>query len=137
MDFGEQIKIYRKINNLSQQDIADLLGVTKQTISGWEKGKFSPPLSFVYEIAEKLNVSVNWLLGAEQKGTIESPKDPNLAIVLQARGRRFKSCCFHHSKTADTKAFQRFLFSYRLFIFRFLYQFLYQIENYFKALRSF
>jgi transcriptional regulator with XRE-family HTH domain len=84
MDFGEQIKIYRKINNLSQQDIADLLGVTKQTISGWEKGKFSPPLSFVYEIAEKLNVSVNWLLGAEQKGTIESPKDPNLAIVYDA-----------------------------------------------------
>lgn len=63
-DFARRIKEYRVERNLDQPDIAKMLGVTKQTVSGWESGKYSPPLPKVVEMATKLNVDLNWLIGS-------------------------------------------------------------------------
>lgn len=40
--FGEILKIFRKRRRLSQQALADLLGVHRNTISIWERGDFLP-----------------------------------------------------------------------------------------------
>ena len=44
MDYGKIIKEYREKNLLSQQEFADLLGVSVITISRWEQSKYSPTL---------------------------------------------------------------------------------------------
>ena len=38
MDLGEKIQKYRKKNKLSQEQLGELIGVTRQTISNWEIG---------------------------------------------------------------------------------------------------
>ncbi len=44
MNYGKIIKEYRENNLLSQQEFADLLGVSAVTVSRWEQSKYSPTL---------------------------------------------------------------------------------------------
>jgi len=54
---------YRKMNDLTQEDLAKKIGVTKQAISNYEKGRSSPYLSKLKPIADTLGVSASWLIG--------------------------------------------------------------------------
>lgn len=44
MEIGNKILILRKQNNLSQEELAEKVGVSRQTISKWELGETSPDL---------------------------------------------------------------------------------------------
>lgn len=44
MDFGKKLQELRKKNNYSQEELAELIGVARQTISKWELGETSPDL---------------------------------------------------------------------------------------------
>lgn len=44
--------------NMSQKDLAEEYGVSKQTVNGWVNGSFSPPLNTALWIAERLNCRV-------------------------------------------------------------------------------
>ena len=44
MNFGEQLLNLRKSNNLSQEELANKIGVTRQTISKWELNETTPDL---------------------------------------------------------------------------------------------
>ncbi len=48
----------RKQHNMTQEDLAQRLGVTRQTIISIEKGKYSPSLSLALLIAKTFNVQV-------------------------------------------------------------------------------
>ena len=52
MDYGKIIKEYREKNLLSQQEFADLLGVSVITISIWEQSKYSPTLKMKKKLKE-------------------------------------------------------------------------------------
>ena len=60
---GENIRNFRKKNNLTQESLADRLGVTYQSISRWENGTTYPDLELIPFIAEVLSVTVDELLG--------------------------------------------------------------------------
>ena len=45
MDLGNKIMILRKKNNLSQEDLAEKVGVTRQTISKWELEETAPDIN--------------------------------------------------------------------------------------------
>ena len=45
MDLGNKIMTLRKKNNLSQEDLAEKVGVTRQTISKWELEETTPDIS--------------------------------------------------------------------------------------------
>lgn len=53
----------RKKNNLTQQELGDILSVSYQTISKWENGIVSPDISFLPQISAYFGVSVDALLG--------------------------------------------------------------------------
>ena len=74
MDFGERIKNYRKENNLTQDDLAEKLHVSRQSISKWETGNAYPNYSLLLDIAKLLNESVDDLLSTREivKETIDS-----------------------------------------------------------------
>lgn len=63
---GENIRSFRKKNDLTQEELADRLGVTYQSISRWENGATYPDLELIPAIAEVLAVTVDELLGMPQ-----------------------------------------------------------------------
>lgn len=67
MKLSDKIRILRKARGLSQEEFGDSLseataGVTRQTVSDWENGKFEPKLDNIRDIAKVLGVSFDVLL---------------------------------------------------------------------------
>ena len=63
MNVGERIQELRKKNNMTQEQLAELLRVSPQAISKWERGVANPDLFLIPIIAETFNVSSDLLLG--------------------------------------------------------------------------
>ncbi len=61
--FGENLKLLREDKGLLQRDLAKILMVTSQTISGWEIGRTQPEYDMLIKIADYFKVSVDYLLG--------------------------------------------------------------------------
>ncbi len=68
---SENLKRIRKQKNLTQQQMADILFVTQQTVSNWEKGKNMPTVDMLGDIAEKLDVEIDELLYVTDKNKLE------------------------------------------------------------------
>ena len=62
-----KLKIARVEKGLSQQDLADLVGATRQTIGLIEKGKYNPSLNLCIKIAKTLDRTLNDLFWHEEK----------------------------------------------------------------------
>jgi putative transcriptional regulator len=62
-----KLKIARVEKGLSQQELADLCDVTRQTIGLIEKGKYNPTLNLCIKIANTLNKTLNDLFWDESK----------------------------------------------------------------------
>ena len=54
---SKNIKQLRAEKGWTQQEMADVLFVTRQTISNWENGKSMPDVDTLIQIAEKLNIT--------------------------------------------------------------------------------
>ncbi|TPR39023.1 helix-turn-helix domain-containing protein [Apilactobacillus micheneri] len=67
MYLGEKIKQGRKRFNFTQQELADQLHVTRQALSKWENNQSYPNLDILVNISKVLNISLNELLGEEDK----------------------------------------------------------------------
>ena len=64
---GKFIKKIRLENNLTQKQLADLLGVTYQAVSKWENGKNIPDIELLKEISEKFNLNIDEILNGEKE----------------------------------------------------------------------
>ncbi len=60
---GKRLKTFRKNNNLTQQQLADILHTTHSTISAYEHGKTMLLTAFAIEIVKKYDISLDWLCG--------------------------------------------------------------------------
>ena len=60
---GENIRAYRKKHDLTQEELAERLGVTYQSVSRWENGATYPDLELLPAIAQALSVTADELLG--------------------------------------------------------------------------
>jgi len=54
-----RIKVFRAMHDLTQEALANELGVTRQTILAIEKGKYDPSLDLAFKIARYFGVSIN------------------------------------------------------------------------------
>ena len=61
------IKVERARHNLSQTDLAEKVGVTRQTIYAIEKKKFTPSVVLAFKIALVLQIDINELFVLEEK----------------------------------------------------------------------
>ena len=59
------MKVERARLNMSQQELADALGVSRQTINAIEKGKFNPSTVLALKISAVFNLSVNEIFELE------------------------------------------------------------------------
>lgn len=60
---GEKIIKERKNHRLSQEELAEMIGVTRQTISNWELNETSPDLKQAQKLSEIFNISIDELIG--------------------------------------------------------------------------
>ncbi len=65
MDFGTKLKETRLQRGLTQEQLADILGTSKQVISRYENGQRSPKLSIAIQYAEKLGLAKNYFVDDE------------------------------------------------------------------------
>lgn len=63
--FGKRIYELRLEMGLTQKQLADELGVSKQNISDWENGKSETSFSMLIKISTYFKVSLEYLLGIE------------------------------------------------------------------------
>ncbi len=63
--FGDRIKQIRLNKGMSQQEMADFLGTSKQVISRYETSQRTPKITIANEYAQKLGVALNFLLGED------------------------------------------------------------------------
>ena len=60
---GERLKTFRKNNNLTQVELANILHTTHSTISAYESGKTMLLTAFALQIVRDYNISLDWLCG--------------------------------------------------------------------------
>lgn len=87
MNLGEKLYNLRKGKNLSQEEVADKLNVTRQTISKWETGESRPDLDKVVPICELYGISTNELLGIENEES-DSINNIDLNIIDTRKNKR-------------------------------------------------
>ena len=62
MDFSEKLLTMRKSRNLTQEQLAEQLDVSRQTISKWESGQAMPELDKIVALSNLFDVTVDYLL---------------------------------------------------------------------------
>lgn len=73
--FGQRIKAIREKYQLTQDKFGASLGVSRQTVSRWEKEKVVPELANLMEICRKYDITMAYLLGQEEEEELEeNPK---------------------------------------------------------------
>lgn len=70
MEIGKKIMDLRKKNGLSQEELAEKVGVARQTISKWELGETSPDLKQAKELSNIFNVSLDELTNNDIKDVL-------------------------------------------------------------------
>lgn len=65
--FIKNLKKYRRENNLTQNDLAEMIGYSQKNIAKWEQGHSLPPIDIMVELSKKMKVSLDELLGLNVK----------------------------------------------------------------------
>ena len=68
---SENLKRYRLLKNLTQEDIAGYLHITAQSVSKWERGESYPDITFLPALANILETSIDTLIGMDTIRSVE------------------------------------------------------------------
>ena len=66
MDFSEKLLTLRKANDLTQEQLAEKLDVSRQSISKWESGQATPELEKIVAMSTVFNVTTDYLLKSSE-----------------------------------------------------------------------
>lgn len=58
MVINNKIKVFRAMNDMTQEELAEKVGVTRQTVIALEKGKYNPSLELGFKIANVFKVDI-------------------------------------------------------------------------------
>lgn len=72
VEIGKQIKKFRQEQGVSQQELADHLAISRQTISKWELGKSLPDIENVVRLCDYFDISLDVLIGRKKPSFFES-----------------------------------------------------------------
>ena len=76
MSFAENLKLIRKERNITQEQLAEMLNVSRQAVSKWESGNGYPETEKLLIISKELKVSLDYLLNEESNISEEIKKEP-------------------------------------------------------------
>lgn len=78
MTIGEKIYELRKLKGLSQEELAEKLNVSRQSVSLWETNQTVPQIDYLMELSKIFNVSLDELCG---NGNIEKTEQPSETVI--------------------------------------------------------
>lgn len=81
MEIGNKILELRKKNNLSQEQLAEKMGVARQTISKWELGETSPDLNQAKMLSKIFNVSLDEITNNDIKNILIDKVDKSEKLI--------------------------------------------------------
>lgn len=81
MSFAENLVELRKLNNLSQEDISEKIGVSRQTLSKYETGESLPDIERCKQLADLFGVTVDDLISYEKTDS------DNLGYAIPPKGK--------------------------------------------------
>ncbi|EGT3620854.1 helix-turn-helix domain-containing protein (plasmid) [Clostridium perfringens] len=90
MKFNEQLKKYRLKNELSQEDLASKLHISRQAISKWESGDSTPDLNTLVAISQILNLSLDTLVLGIEENDSKTKIDSSIFVFDPRKGRYIK-----------------------------------------------
>ncbi|SCQ09127.1 HTH-type transcriptional regulator ImmR [Streptococcus anginosus] len=67
MEIGRKLKEARQMRGLTQENVAEKLNVSRQTISNWETEKFYPDMLYVLQLSDLYQVSLDELLKGDER----------------------------------------------------------------------
>ena len=81
MTLGQQISLLRKQKNISQEELAEAMDVSRQAVSKWETGLCSPDTENLIRLAHLLEVDVNVLVGSPETSAPSAPPRSGKPLV--------------------------------------------------------
>ncbi len=81
MSFADNLKSIRKERHISQEELAEIIGVSRQAVSKWEQGSGYPEMEKLLVLSKELNVSLDYLMLGEIKSTENNKALSNNIIV--------------------------------------------------------
>lgn len=81
MKLHEKIVLYRKKNGLSQEGLAEKIGVSRQAVSKWETGEALPEVTKLKALADTFNVTVDFLLDESKVEYIPQNQVHNRSVM--------------------------------------------------------
>ena len=69
--FYERVKELRNSLGINQVEFGKIIGVSKQCVSNWESGYIQPSIDMLVRIATKFSVRADYLLGLNDKPTLD------------------------------------------------------------------
>ena len=85
MELGKRIAEIRKEHKLTQEGLAEICSVTRQTISNWENGKSYPDLETLVVISDTFDVSLDAMLKGDRKMVSEITKEQKHGKLFAAK----------------------------------------------------
>jgi transcriptional regulator with XRE-family HTH domain len=87
LDIGKNIRNLRLQKNIPQRDLAQIIGVSKSTMSNYERNYSTPDPDILVKLADYFNVSIDYLFDYEDSHKFELTKEssnynhPNAAVL--------------------------------------------------------
>lgn len=83
MSFAENLKLIRKERNLSQEELAEMIDVSRQAVSKWEQGDGYPEVEKLLLLSSKLGISLDNLMSIEfaQKSSNDQRMESGLITI--------------------------------------------------------
>ena len=95
MGFAENLKQIRKEMHLSQEDLAEMLDVSRQAVSKWEQGMGYPEVEKLLLLSSKLNISLDGLMSEEiAKESNNNNKNVTGTIVITSPYENVIATCY-------------------------------------------
>lgn len=93
MTLGERLTLLRKEMNLSQEEVAEKLNVTRQTVSKWELDQSTPDFDKIIPICKLYNISSEELLTGRKADANNSDQEYNLMTDQEINKKTAKAIC--------------------------------------------
>jgi len=99
MRFEEKIVELRKAKGLSQEELAEQLGVSRQAVSRWELGSTLPDITNLLQLCELFGVSADYLIRDEEQLSVKSDQNAKtIARLTKEREKiRYQARRFYYS----------------------------------------
>lgn len=79
---GNFLKELRKEKGNTQEEIAEILGISSRSVSRWENGNTMPDLRFLVELADYYNVDIREIIDGERKSEIMEKEEKETLLKL-------------------------------------------------------